>query len=188
MSLSFGSIRYQTTIGHRISAEQWDNSRSTVHDGVANSNGMSAEIINATIHKLKCMAHAMDRISATGHLEVKPFMLKGAVKDLLSDELTSPDDIAAKWLYAKEPSTNDKIEYYKDRSGHYYKNLGRAIYVQYGSAVRVIKEMFGEGRILVEPVHLFDTGHSTCKYQRATEDEAFGRTAAGRGVAGSKMM
>lgn len=180
VSWTWRVCRYQTTIGQRIKPSDWDKLRRRVNDGAHNNNGVPADAINAILKKLFSMVYAMEKIAHTNSILIQPFMMKGAIKDVLTNTLTYPDDIASKWLYASEYSERDRVEYYKDEKGRFYKGICTANYVQYGFQVRIIKELFGEENVLAEPLNEFDRTSADgkvwyCKYCKTTEDEAFGR-------------
>lgn len=180
LSWSWSIARFQTTIGQRIKAVDWDNVRQRVRPGAHNSNGVYAESINATLQKLFSMVYAMERLAHTYNKVIFPFMMKGAVKDVLSNNFTNGDDVAAKWLYASEYQETTKIKYFHQKPDHYFKLICTAYSPLLRCEMYVMQELFGEGRIIVESCSEFRGKVSIdyeygFNYREVDEDEALGR-------------
>lgn len=180
LSWSWSIGRYQTTIGQRIKAEDWDSIRQRVRPRAHNSNGVFAESINATLQKLYSMAYAMERLAHTYNKVIFPFMMKGAVKDILYNNFTNGDDVAAKWLYASEYQEDVQIKYYHQKPDRYFKRICVAYSPHFRTDMYVLQELFGEHRTIVEfasefrgkvPID-YEYGFN---YREVEEDEALGK-------------
>ncbi len=201
LSWSYGAHRYQNTIGFSVKKAHWDAHKRRVVPHTHNADGVSAEAINAYLNKLYGVSVTLDRAAKERQVTLTRAIMQGALSDALSNNYTSAQVIADKWVSLhplqgqvlgrkkRTAAPTDvkptivqpqPVTYYRFHKGGYYRKVCKAHYATLKADLIILQELFGLNRFIAVTPSDFYVSHTNggelfAYYMEVSEKEALGR-------------
>lgn len=180
VSWTCGNVRHQPTIGYSVKKANWDALRNQVVPGTNNSDGVHAEDINTYLSRLYRVSLAVERTFKSQRKPLTKAIMKGVFSDALSNNFSSVQDIADKWVSGTYTAIPIRTSYYKYYNGVYYRKICKAYHETLKADLIILQELFGLNRIIALPTSSFSISKSKDKiedgyYKEVTEEEALKR-------------